>query len=311
VLAPYVDHYWITRWDRRGVPARAAAALLDPCVHLQLHDGRAELMGVMRSAYRMHLDGMGCVLGVRFRPGGFYPFVQQPVARWTDRTVLADQVLPDGGNTAAWVNELWKAVIACQGSADAHAAIVASHFDAFLAERLIAHDRLAEEMATIVAHIAATPDVRRVSDLAQMSGRSERTLHRLFLRYVGVSPAWVIRRYRLHAAAERLTNCPMTELQGLAYALGYADQAHFMRDFRKTIGVPPGAYAVSRGNALDADHADERGPQPSRLCALRSYAASSPNPRAARRGSTVPPHRRSPASAPSASRSRHVSSRDS
>jgi AraC-like DNA-binding protein len=61
-----------------------------------------------------------------------------------------------------------------------------------------------------------------------------------------VSPAWVIRRYRLHAAAERLTVCPTTDMQGLAYELGYADQAHFIRDFRATMGVTPGTYAAAQ-----------------------------------------------------------------
>jgi AraC-like DNA-binding protein len=28
--------------------------------------------------------------------------------------------------------------------------------------------------------------------------------------------------------------------------LGYADQAHFIRDFRATIGVTPGAYVQAR-----------------------------------------------------------------
>src|SRR4051812_21663535 len=68
-LAPYVDHYWISRWDRRGVPPKTAIAILDPCVHLHIRNGRAELMGVVRGTYRTTIDGIGCVIGVRFRPG--------------------------------------------------------------------------------------------------------------------------------------------------------------------------------------------------------------------------------------------------
>jgi AraC-like DNA-binding protein len=82
--------------------------------------------------------------------------------------------------------------------------------------------------------------------LVRASGRSERTLHRLFARYVGASPAWVIRRYRLRAAAERLTACPPADVRAIAWELGYADQAHFIRDFRATIGVTPGAYVQAR-----------------------------------------------------------------
>lgn len=243
-LAAYVDHYWITRWDRRDHPARTASALLDPCVHLQIHDDRAEIMGVVRGAFRVRLEGAGYVIGVRFRPGGFHPFVRQPIAQWTDRTAPAGEVLGATADDAA--RALRCAVAECRGDADAHAALIKAHLDALLGARLTADDPLAEEMASLVASIAKRADVRRVRDLARASGRSERTLERLFMRYVGVSPAWVIRRCRLRVAAERLTACPGADVRALAYELGYADQAHFIRDFRATIGVTPGAYVGAR-----------------------------------------------------------------
>src|SRR3982074_3430406 len=81
-LAPFVDHYWVTRWDRRDEPPRTAALLLDPCVHLQVCGGGAEVIGLRRGLLRTRIEGLGCVAGVRFRPGGFFPFVQRPVAEW-------------------------------------------------------------------------------------------------------------------------------------------------------------------------------------------------------------------------------------
>jgi len=246
-LAPFVEHYWVTRWDRRGQPSRNASSLLDPCVHLHVQNGRAELMGVLRGTYRVRIEGEGCVVGVKFRPGGFYPFVSRPVAEWTDRVVPAEEVFDNaGGQHAPWARALSDAIVECRGDAAEHAAIVTPHLDAFLGARLPARDSTAEHVANLVALIATSADVRRVCDLVQASGRSERTLHRLFARYVGASPAWVIRRYRLRAAAERLTAHPPADVREVAWELGYADQAHFIRDFRATIGVTPGAYVQAR-----------------------------------------------------------------
>ena len=59
------------------------------------------------------------------------------------------------------------------------------------------------------------------------------------------TPKWVIQRYRLHEAAERL-RAPKESapaLADLAAALGYADQAHFARDFKRVVGESPGAFA--------------------------------------------------------------------
>lgn len=246
-LAPFVDHYWLTRWDRRGQPPRTAASLLDPCVHMHVQDGRAEVMGVVRGTFRVRIEGVGCVVGVKFRPGGFYPFVGRPTVEWTDRVAPAAQLFDGaGGLHAAWARDLSDAATACRGDAPAHAALIATHLDAYLGARLPARDRTAEDVADLVALIAGRPTVRRVRDLVRASGRSERTLHRLFARYVGASPAWVIRRYRLQAAAERLTAHPPADVRAVSCELGYADQAHFIRDFRATIGVTPGAYVQSR-----------------------------------------------------------------
>jgi len=247
-LAPFVDHYWVTRWDRRGQPPRDAASLLDPCVHLQVRDGRAEIMGVVRGTFRMRIEGVGCVVGVKFRSGGFFPFVLRPVVEWTDRVVPAEDVFPgSSGADATWARALSDAVAECGGDAAAHAAIITAHLDAFfLGARVPEQDPTAADVGDLVSLIATRGDVRRVSNLARASGRSERTLHRLFARYVGVSPAWVIRRHRLRAAAERLTKWPPADVRALAWDLGYADQAHFIRDFRATIGVTPGAYVQAR-----------------------------------------------------------------
>jgi AraC-like DNA-binding protein len=246
-LAPFVQNYWVTRWNRGELPSRTAASLLDPCVHIHVQDGRAEVMGVVRGTYCTRIERVGCVVGVQFRPGGFYPFVSRPVVEWTDRVVDATEVfgVSDEANSA-WARELSAAASECRGGADELAVIITAHLDAFLEARLPARDATAEHVADLVALIAGNADLRRVSDLVRASGRSERTLHRLFVRYVGASPSWVIRRHRLRTAAERLTASPPADVRAVAWELGYADQAHFIRDFRATIGVTPGAYVQSR-----------------------------------------------------------------
>jgi AraC-like DNA-binding protein len=66
-------------------------------------------------------------------------------------------------------------------------------------------------------------------------------MQRLFADYVGVSPKWVILRYRIHEALERAES--EVEWARLAADLGYSDQAHLVRDFTQTVGVSPTAYA--------------------------------------------------------------------
>jgi AraC-like DNA-binding protein len=52
----------------------------------------------------------------------------------------------------------------------------------------------------------------------------------------------VIRRFRLHEAADRLASGEDLDLAALALSLGYFDQAHFTSDFRKLVGETPAHY---------------------------------------------------------------------
>jgi AraC-like DNA-binding protein len=53
-----------------------------------------------------------------------------------------------------------------------------------------------------------------------------------------------VQRRRLHEAAERLSSAEPPDLARVAVDLGYADQAHFTRDFRTVTGLTPGEYAA-------------------------------------------------------------------
>ncbi|MGW0073208.1 helix-turn-helix domain-containing protein, partial [Streptosporangium sandarakinum] len=107
-------------------------------------------------------------------------------------------------------------------------------------------DPVAEEVAALVAMAEGDVSVTRADELAARAGRSVRSLQRLFRDYVGVGPKWVIRRFRLHEAAERVYRG--LDLATLAAELGYTDQAHLTRDFTAAVGMSPAAYARLGGS---------------------------------------------------------------
>lgn len=91
-------------------------------------------------------------------------------------------------------------------------------------------------------------EIRRLAELCDVAGLGRRTLQRMFLRYAGVSPTWVLRRYRLLEAAEAVREGQQVSWAEVAAGLGYADQAHLIRDFRAAIGQTPAAYADSQSS---------------------------------------------------------------
>ena len=240
-LRRYVEWYWLIDWD---LPAPYASHVVPhPSVNLTFQWDEsdeteappyAEVTGVALGLYTRKLTGRGRVCGAKFRPGGFRPYTPEvPVSRWTGRALPAREVFAQlTGDTARTIVT----------AADDRARVAA--LDTFLLSLPHDPDPQADLAIDLVRRIRADRTVRRVGDFARAQGLSVRALQRLFATYVGVSPKWVILRYRIHEALEQAGTRDHIDWAALAADLGYADQAHLVRDFTATVGVPPTAYAT-------------------------------------------------------------------
>ncbi len=249
-LAPFVDYHWVLRWDLRGEPPHSQTILPHPNVNLSFEPSGAGIYGVDRRLFTRSLAGRGQVLGVRFAAGGFRPFWQAPISQLTDRVVAAVRLfgpLAEKTRQAIMSDSAGsEAEAACAGADDASDARMVGYAEALLCSVLPERDPVAEQVADLVSRITADPGLRRVDQLSAASGMTARSLQRLFADYVGVSPKWVMRRARLHEAAQCADSGEPVDWASLASDLGYADQAHLTRDFTLTIGVSPARYAAPR-----------------------------------------------------------------
>lgn len=218
-LAQYVARYWIVKWAYEQ-PYRQLIVPY-PGVQLTFRDGSAEIHGVSSGRVVKELRGGGRIFGVEFRPGCFRPFLGAPVLSITDRTIPAAEVFRDLPPTAE-IDTVEKMLRSNQPPSDPRS-----------------------ELATeIVGRVIVESAIRRVDQLSAEVGTSVRQLQRLFAEHVGVSPKWVIRRYRLDEVTERMAAGEAVDWPALAADLGYADQAHFVRDFTKMYGETPTRYAA-------------------------------------------------------------------
>ncbi|MEU6578974.1 helix-turn-helix domain-containing protein [Streptomyces sp. NPDC046805] len=232
-LRPYVEHYWLIDWD---LPEPYVSHVVPhPAVHIvfQQFSGEepfVEIAGIPTGLFTQKLEGRGRVCGIRFRPGAFRCVApERPVSAWTGKRIRSPQALPTADVGAVL-------------TPDDEAARIAA-LDAFLLGLDLRPDPQAALAATLVDRIRTDRTIRRVGDFARAEGISARLLQRLFAAYVGVGPKWAILRYRIHEALERAETDRTVDWAALAADLGYADQAHLVRDFTATVGVSPAAYA--------------------------------------------------------------------
>jgi AraC-like DNA-binding protein len=231
-LAALVERHWLVSWELP--PGRTASVTLlpHPCVNVVLDAGRLAVSGVGRGRFSYTYRGAGRVFGVKFRPGAFLPFLARPLTDITGRTLPAEQ--------------LWgppATALAARMTATPAVEELIALVEAFLRARWPPDDPQVHYVGRIVAALLHDRTITRVDDVTERFNIAPRTLQRLFARYIGVSPKWVLRRYRLHEAAavlDREQDRPWAEV---AAELGYFDQSHFIRDFTAAIGMTPVAYA--------------------------------------------------------------------
>jgi len=230
-LAPWIDHYWMVFWDLRGCEPRLVETLPHPNIHVVFEKPETRAWGISTRKFSRMLEGRMHVFGIKFTPGGFFPFFRKPVSSLAERFAPVDEVFgPDA-------KRLEKLILATEDENEMTAAA-----DAFLLARRPGPDEKADLARQLVERILHEPGILTVEDLAMHSGLHVRGLQRLFSRYVGVSPKWVIRRYRLHELLEQMHSGKSLDWAQLAVDLGYFDQAHLINDFKSITGYAPSEY---------------------------------------------------------------------
>jgi AraC-like DNA-binding protein len=197
--------------------ARGGAVLPDGCADLVWTGGGLVVAGPATAAVAAHVAPGTPVFGVRFRLGAAGPALGLPAAELADMTVpLAD---------------VWDAETEERVAAGGLPALVQA-----VRLRLRAAERV-DPLARAAALGLAAPGAR-VAAVGDALGISERQLRRRFADAVGYGPKTLARVLRF----QRFLGLAVVErgdLAALAFAAGYADQAHLTRECRQLSGRTP------------------------------------------------------------------------
>jgi AraC-like DNA-binding protein len=230
-LAHCIDHYWMVSWDLRGLEPQVAETVPHPNFQVVFEKNKSMVGGVCTGKFSRTLEGQSQVFGIKFTPGGFRPFLKAAASSLANRTVPVKRIFGKD------VNALEVMLVSpCKEQEKVKAT------EAFFRARTPKLDETIRLVGELVQCILQEPEIKTVDDLVSRTGVAKRSLQRIFNEYVGVSPKWVIRRYRLHELIERINSGDKLDWPQLALELGYFDQAHLINDFRSLVGRSPTQY---------------------------------------------------------------------
>ena len=219
-LAPSVD----CLWTRTGAAGDEVRIMPDGATDVIWRQGRGTMIvGPDTSARTYTRAGGELLVGIRFRPGA------------------------GGGCLGVPLDELRDLQV------EARAIDRAFELDGDLAPAVVCRRLLAAVAGRRPDPIvlAAAPRVAQGSPVAALARElsiSERQLRRRFHAAVGYGPATLARVLRFRRFVSLLDR-GRSDLAGVAFEAGYADQAHLSRESRRLAGLSPVAGMRARGAA--------------------------------------------------------------
>lgn len=238
-LGDLARRFWIPVWDVPPGRDSQQQVLQYPVCLIVVSDTYARFYGVVSGLSTTVLSGRGWAVGLMLQPAAGHLLTRAPVREMTDRFVdLSSLATMEGGGLTGGIRE----AMSPDPESPAAQAEARDLVEAALTH-LLPVDEEGLLVNAIVEDVETSPELLRVDDLCARFDVSERTLQRLLHKRIGLGPKWLIRRRRLQEAADRLRDSD-ADLAGIAAELGYADQAHFTRDFRLATGLTPGEFAA-------------------------------------------------------------------
>jgi len=247
-LAPFLRCLWTLEGPApaAGEPSEAEPLLPDGCTELVVHfgdrfrrerggrrelQGRAFLVGQIRSPFTVVPTGSVGVVGARFRLGGAAPWLRRiPAGTLVETELDLDHLDPAGATTLA-------ERVACAPGATERIQLVCHWLRAHLQP-----GTRSPAVAAAASWLERTRGRTRVDELAARMHLGARQLERLFAAEIGLGPKLCARILRFQSVLAGLRERPGGLLVHHAARAGYSDEAHLVREFREFSGTSPRAW---------------------------------------------------------------------
>jgi AraC-like DNA-binding protein len=205
----------------------------------------AFVMGAHGSSVVLEGDCAPSYLEVLLSPLGAYRILGLPMNQLSDHTVDLVEVLGAGGRRLAErlrEARTWRQRFVLM--------------DQFLLGRLDRGPRPSPEVGRVWERLVTTGGAVPISQLASEVGWSHRHLIARFRQQVGLGPKTAARLVRFDGVWRQLDEGRPLDWGLVAAEVGYADQAHLVREFRQFTGTTPTGF-LARARAVDGDAAEQ------------------------------------------------------
>lgn len=250
VLSQLVDMYWYSSFEAgQSEFSPLQYCLPDGMVELIVHLGdhssqgivngrwvtfpESLLVGIMEKPVIWKMSGGTSLFGIRFKPEGLSTLMRSPISELANSFVDAGLILDK--QVSSIIQNLKEAK-------DNQRRIF--FIEAYLQNQLRRHESRQNCFSTAVHLIRNGQPGYSVADLSKAVCISERQLQRVFKENMGIGPKSYSRIIRFRKVKQFLQTNSKVSWVDIAFDFGYADQAHFIRDFKAFSGRTPSVIQI-------------------------------------------------------------------
>lgn len=229
-MSDIIEIFWAISWDLPEGEVFHQQLIPNPHANLMIYPEGLFVDGVVKQLFDYGLTGKGDLLGAKFRIGGLNALCNESMKALVNARLPADAVF--GGPKEKWLKPIDMTDQKSQSL----------WLEQLLAGYGTSRSEGAREAERVLRILRDHPDIHSAAGLASACGLSLRTVQRLVETYTGVNPKWLIRVMRLQELKALYETNHQVNWSEVAAQLGYADQAHLIRDFKSFFGAPPKGY---------------------------------------------------------------------
>ena len=225
-LRDYISHYWLVRNNADDAYAIQPDGSVDIVIVVNGFSMQSLVYGSTTAITDIPLESESHYLGISFKPGKSRHFINACASELTDTQETAEGLLKFdmcGTHECIESDEVFKKL------------------DAILERHVRNYQPVHSKLDEIIRSIELSSGMSSVAEAAALSAKSLRQFERVFMQTVGISAKLYsqIVRFRRASALVR-TGQPLSRI---AADLGYTDQSHMTREFRRFANISPAAFA--------------------------------------------------------------------
>ena len=191
------------------------------CSILAGNNVQSRLWGFHKQPFEVFIDGVMDQISVIFHPGALRKFTKIPYEELMQDPDVFNTLF--GRDSKSFVETLFSI-----SDFNDRVALL----DAFLLRSL--RDKYKQDNIDRILHyLDSKANSARVLDLTLLQHVDASTLYRQFIHYVGQAPKEYLKVVRFRQALHAVKKYRSSSLLKLTYDLGYCDQSHFIKDFKR------------------------------------------------------------------------------